>query len=1296
MGLLSGFKKFTIGAAKLIAPIGESVGSALAVPEAKRLEDQKTQNELKVRQLLIDRVRTEKDPIKKERLLKIANRSVSEKNQGIIESVDAFQERPLQTFAKAGITVANIALLGKAPKSLGFLRTKAAADFIAGAHGVKKVTTAAKIARGASIAAKDFGIGSGFGTLFALEKGERDPKKIAKEALTIGGISAVLPPVVGKTLGLSGRAISKGAKVAGKGLEKGITKLEALAEKPFVKPQNALDEFINVAHGTKQTPLFKNVVAKGAEFGRGLQNLPSRLKIALLDRMSPFRDLSKQVTEITGKPVSFVDDPYQQARRTQGIIDGKFNQEAKSLFTNIVNDFPEVELEAQGYLAAKNALDRINLGQKVVRGLNKEQAQEAIRLAEASDKFPIIQGYEQSIQKVRDRIMDIRLQSGLIDEKTAETLRKTHPNYVPNKVLDFFEEGGTTVGDLVKPSGTKFSVTESGIKKAKGSEREIMNPVEAMIVELKKAITDSERNNVANKVIGVAENNNVTKELGFEKINKLSEFKNFDDFIKSQKELFRGDVLKPFDVNNVSKNRGVSFTESRSLAFDFADSKKSSGQEEDFISNFFISPKAKILEEKNIPNILKKEASEATRNFIKSSSEDNVLEKIMLEKQQKIITFAKNNNFDGVRIPGVDDLDELETVILNTDVLKTESQMKDIFNNIKKIIQPKEVDLKAQGLEKVSRYVNGVKEDWLVPRDIGAAMKNLDVKELGTVGKLLSIPTQILKAGATRFNPDFIFRNPARDIQTAKITSSTGLSGKDWVKILLQSKGKSAELLKAAETEGALLSGLIQKENTPKAVLNAIDNSITIKKVAKEYNPLSIIEKVGEKFENNTRLAVFKGGVDQGLSPAEAAFNARNASIDFSKMGNVTAVINKFIPFLNARIQGFSNIGTALKRDPTKFVREQLWTAAYPTMLLNSHNNNFESYKNIPQRTKDQHWIIMIDEEDGTDEGGNPIKVPNAIRIPKGESQAAVANTLDHFLDFAKDRDVRTYKELVGDLAQGISPVAGVSAIGPLTAPLELSTNFDLFKKKKIVPDFISVGGKSFDSKELEDKHKFTKYSTETAKRIGQQFDISPAKIDFINQKLFGGLGPTIFKSLDIAEEGFAPKAGIEAGAKLSTFEKMAQTPVLKGFLTTSNYGGIVKDIELADKIGKEISTPEFIQRQQATILWETLKKLPKEEANDIAREMKEEDPRMFNRLKDIKEDEKQGLNSTERLIKNLGVSSGERALFIVEQLNMIDTKEGKNQIFKNWKDKKLITDQVMKQIKHFKETGRLKSPEED
>ena len=166
----------------------------------------------------------------------------------------------------------------------------------------------------------------------------------------------------------------------------------------------------------------------------------------------------------------------------------------------------------------------------------------------------------------------------------------------------------------------------------------------------------------------------------------IAEGKSAEEFVEAQgTPVYRGDILEPFDPEKISPTRGISVTDSKSLARDFAEMKKSSGQEEEFITELFISPKANILQENKLPNNLVTEIKKATKEFFDQGQEDRALEKLMLEKQQNIIDFAKENNFDGVRIPALsENLSELETVILNKEVLKTKSQLTDIYNKANK------------------------------------------------------------------------------------------------------------------------------------------------------------------------------------------------------------------------------------------------------------------------------------------------------------------------------------------------------------------------------------------------------------------------------------------------------------------------------------------------------------------------------------------------------------------------------------------------------------------------------------
>ena len=74
MGLLRGFKNFTVGAAKLIAPIGESIGSALGTFTAKDLEEERTKIQMEQYDLLLQQIRRTKSSQEREQLKKIAVR----------------------------------------------------------------------------------------------------------------------------------------------------------------------------------------------------------------------------------------------------------------------------------------------------------------------------------------------------------------------------------------------------------------------------------------------------------------------------------------------------------------------------------------------------------------------------------------------------------------------------------------------------------------------------------------------------------------------------------------------------------------------------------------------------------------------------------------------------------------------------------------------------------------------------------------------------------------------------------------------------------------------------------------------------------------------------------------------------------------------------------------------------------------------------------------------------------------------------------------------------------------------
>lgn len=424
----------------------------------------------------------------------------------------------------------------------------------------------------------------------------------------------------------------------------------------------------------------------------------------------------------------------------------------------------------------------------------------------------------------------------------------------------------------------------------------------------------------------------------------------------------------------------------------------------------------------------------------------------------------------------------------------------------------KTVDI-PNGYTKVSYFDNGVKNDWLVPQDIGAAIKNLDGESMSAVGQLmenihiagaqlsqvLQTPARLTRKLATQINPVFsLFSNPIRDVQTVGITNP--ISATDLFRGVASSiKGNFKDgdaLFWQAMREGAFTGTIYQEGRNPQELLQ----KYITKGWGRLANPLSLIEELGQTSEMGTRLAVFNKLIREGKSTDDAAFAARNSTVDFSRAGALTQQLNKYIPFLNARIQGFRNLAVVAKNDPNAFVRRAIWTAALPAMAITIHNNRFQSYKNIPDFEKRKYWIFMTGEHEGFDVNGNPLLVPNYIKIPKGEAQQAVSNVVERMISIAKGQKVDTTGKFLGKLIGDTSPVTESSLVpSGLLQVVELTTNKNIFKDKPIVPEYVRFGGKSFKSTEVPPEFRYDSRTTSSiAVEIGKKLKVSPAQVDYL------------------------------------------------------------------------------------------------------------------------------------------------------------------------------------------------------
>jgi len=607
----------------------------------------------------------------------------------------------------------------------------------------------------------------------------------------------------------------------------------------------------------------------------------------------------------------------------------------------------------------------------------------------------------------------------------------------------------------------------------------------------------------------------------------------------------------------------------------------------------------------------------------------------------------------------------------------------------------------------ISFFRKGEKETWAVPKDIEVAAKNLGAEQLNTILRLATIPARLLKAGATRFNLSFALPNKFRDKQTALLTADSfieSIAAKTNASPQTINQSKK-ELLILWKKSGGSGSSIFKEDGfgilgtrKPSAKVIADLERKGLMKTLDTINPVKIIEAVNESIENSTRLDVFKKALERGLTPEDAALVSRDATIDFQKMGTFMRSLNQVIPFLNARVQGFINLPRAFASSPETFARMQLYTSVYPTLALYQHNRQFESFANVSQYFKDNKWVVMVGEVDGFDSGGNPVKIPKFVTIPKGEGQQLVSSPIQFFLERADKRDFRTIGQMLVDTLGNTSPVpfqsfdssniflTGLSQLGPIgTIPAGLGTNIQPFFGTKIIPE-----SRLEATKELQ----FRRTTPESTKQLANILNVAPARLEFVFDS-FGGLPQDIQEGLDILQSAAKGEGlGVQT-LEDSPFGKATKIPVARTFLRESTEFGSPQQQhqqQIKEGFQTEIVSKKLLIKDKAEdIFLRMIKIKSKTEKKKFLDDLEAKGELTQEIIKKIKDIQKSRTKVLELTVRD---STDLRARVIFKFLR--DSKEeGKAQseiqkILDELADAKIITSAVKKKIKALQTASPL------
>ena len=586
------------------------------------------------------------------------------------------------------------------------------------------------------------------------------------------------------------------------------------------------------------------------------------------------------------------------------------------------------------------------------------------------------------------------------------------------------------------------------------------------------------------------------------------------------------------------------------------------------------------------------------------------------------------------------------------------------------------------------------KKVWIKIKDpkLAVALRGVGKEKLGSLLNVLAQFTRLYSGLQTRFNPEFALPNKIRDLQetllylasegdvgfkgAARTAVKDPQSTKDVVDHIRGKQTAGARLYAEMKAQGGTTGGFgLSTKQQVEVDLAKLEKLATSKTAKIANNVVEYVDVWNTIFEDSTRLSVYKQALESGLSKKRAAFLAKEASINFNRMGKGGPVINALWMFSNASIQGSAKMLRALKNP--KVLGAVVLAVGGAVAATNEWNDQ-----------ADPEWREKVSKYDRLN--GLTVVLPSTddkfryFTIPVSWGIKPIKVMADYSYDSlaGKGFDAKNaVNDTVGALANAYNPVGGtdfLSAAVPtfLDTPVEIGRNKS-WSGSRIRPDFdknapadIQYFSSLGDTKTGQAAISISEILHDKA-----GIAVSPADIKYAYDAYVGGAGRAVSKTVNL----------ISGGLPGQTMPPVAEFPIVSRFYRerkldeiSSNTGG--KNDAIKNTL-EDQSRARFVQKNTATDFVDSLKGMPKAEIATKLADIAKKDPALFAKIKDIAVEKAKGLTSTDKLVSQLGVANGERAAYIITETKKLNTKEQKAAFLKDLADKKLLTKEVIAQM---------------
>ncbi|MGM7746896.1 LPD38 domain-containing protein [Yersinia enterocolitica] len=481
--------------------------------------------------------------------------------------------------------------------------------------------------------------------------------------------------------------------------------------------------------------------------------------------------------------------------------------------------------------------------------------------------------------------------------------------------------------------------------------------------------------------------------------------------------------------------------------------------------------------------------------------------------------------------------------------MKNEAMRRSVVNladtGVLEVIEsPNKMDFQRIGKDVVKVFIDG--QEKLVQvndPELYRAFTMIDLERSNSTFMKAARQAKKVLTVSTTSMPDFIIRNFMRDSIHSWAINKDGFKPvtASWAgfKKALRTDDSLVDMMFAGATFGGGYSNVYDPASTAKTIRSVLrrkgynDSQIQEFESSIARNSKEVMGKVeqglhkyknlSEAAENANRLATYESAIKSGKSKAQAAFESRDL-MDFSMMGasNIMINLSDMLPFFNARMQGLSKLGRAIKENPREVLkRGGMITAA--SLALMALNWDDKRYEELQDWDKDTYWHAWIGDQH--------------VRFPKPFEIGLMFGTLpERFVRALGGKDsAAKFGKLV---AHNFMETMAFNPIPQVAMPIaEAYVNYDFFKGGPIenMADSNLMAG--------------ARYNDQTSllmREVGQATNMSPKMLDHIVMGYTGSLGGYVMGATNLLMRNLKDYGETPA-------MRLDEMPVIKSFFRGSD-----------------------------------------------------------------------------------------------------------------------------------------------